>query len=117
MRNFRKLKVWEEGHQLTLDVYRTTKSFPKEELYSLTNQIQRSAYSIPTNIAEGCGRRTDADFKQFLHISLGSANELEYQLLLVCDLGYITNEIYQPLYEKTIQVKKMLINLIGKLES
>ena len=71
MKDFRQLKVWEKAHQLAVAVYKETKGFPKEELYGLTSQIQRSSMSIPTNIAEGCGRNTDADFARFLQIAMG----------------------------------------------
>ena len=87
MQDYRKLAVWQSSHELTLAVYRVTIRFPKDELFGLTSQMRRSSSSIPTNIAEGCGRATNADFTRFLHISLGSANELEYQLLLCRDLG------------------------------
>ena len=82
MKDFRQLKVWEKAHQLALAVYKATKDFPKEELYGSTSQIRRASMSIPTNIAEGCGRNTDAEFARFLQISMGSASETEYQLML-----------------------------------
>jgi four helix bundle protein len=85
MKDFRQLKVWEKAHQLALEVYNATKGFPKEELYGLTSQIRRSSMSIPTNIAEGCGRNTDADFARFLQMAMGSASETEYQLILARD--------------------------------
>ncbi len=74
MQDFRQLKVWEKAHQLTLTVYSVTRSFPKDELYSVSSQMRRAAASIPTNIAEGCGRGSDADFARFIQIALGSAN-------------------------------------------
>ena len=82
MQDFRNLKVWEKAHAFTLDVYRVTASFPREERFALVDQLRRSASSIPTNIAEGCGRETDRDFAQFINIAAGSASECEYQLLL-----------------------------------
>ena len=82
MKDFRQLKVWEKSHQLALTVYKATKGFPKEELYGLTSQIRRSSMSIPTNIAEDCGRNTDTDFARFLQMAMGSASETEYQLIL-----------------------------------
>jgi len=88
MKDFRELKVWEKAHQFTLVVYQATTAFPKEELFGLTSQMRRSAASIPTNIAEGCGRGSDDDFRRFLQIAMGSASELKYQLLLAHDLGY-----------------------------
>ncbi len=77
MRDFRQLRVWEESHDLTLKIYQITKTFPKEELFALTNQMRRSSASIPTNIAEGCGRETNKDYAHFLQIALGSSFELE----------------------------------------
>jgi len=77
MKDFRKLIVWEKAHQLTLKIYKVTEEFPREELYGLTSQIRRACVSIPTNIAEGCVRSSDADFSRFLYIALGSTSELE----------------------------------------
>lgn len=115
MRNFRELKVWEKAHQLTLAVYKATKTFPKDELYGLTNQIRRSCNSIPANIAEGCGRKGEAEFARFLQIAMGSASELEYHLLLAHDLTFLNIEDYEPLREEVIKVKRMLTSLIQKL--
>jgi hypothetical protein len=78
VKGFRDLKVWEKAHQLTLQVYKATASFPKEEMFGLTSQIRRAAASIPANIAEGCGRSGDAELGRFLQIAMGSASELEY---------------------------------------
>jgi four helix bundle protein len=89
MKDFRSLKVWEKSHALTLAIYKATEGFPKQELYSLTNQIQRAAVSIPANIAEGCGKDSDAELKSYFTIAMGSASELEYLLLLAHDLGYL----------------------------
>ena len=97
MKDFRELKVWEKAHSLTLNVYKITKVFPKEELYGLTSQIRRSSSSIATNIAEGCGRNSAADFARFLQIAIGSASELEYQIQLVYDLEIISNEDFSKL--------------------
>jgi len=77
MKDFRNLKAWEKAHQLTLKIYKVTEEFPREELYGLTSQIRRACVSIPTNIAEGCVRSSDADFSRFLYIALGSTSELE----------------------------------------
>ena len=116
MKDFRNLQVWEKAHALALVVYRVTKSFPKEELYGLTSQIRRSSTSIPTNIAEGCGRSGDAELARFMQISMGSASELEYQLLLAHDLNYLDNEIYTELHEKVTEVKRMLAGFIKTLK-
>jgi four helix bundle protein len=115
MRDFRELKVWHKAHALTLDVYRATKSFPREELYSLTNQIRRAAVSIGANIAEGAGKNSRPEFARFLQIALGSASELEYHLLLSRDLGYLVSEIHEQLSQEVVETKKMLTGFIQYL--
>ena len=115
MKDFRTLKVWEKGHHLTLQIYKTTALFPKEELYGLTSQLRRSAASIPTNIAEGCGRSGDAEFGRYLQIAMGSASETEYHLILAFDLGYIDELTFQKVNSDLIEVKQMLAGLIKKL--
>jgi four helix bundle protein len=89
MRDFKKYDIWQLSHELTLEVYKITSGFPKEELFGLTSQIRRAVSSIPTNISEGCGRNSDKEFNQFLNIALGSASETEYLLTLSKDLNYI----------------------------
>ncbi len=114
MQDHKKLKVWEHSHKLTVSIYKMTMSFPKDEVFALTSQLRRAISSIPANIAEGCGRRTQADFSKFLNIALGSANETSYFLLLAKDIGYITNETYS-IYENEIErIKAMLISLVSK---
>ena len=116
MRDFKQLNFWKRSHSLTLSIYRLTKtSFPKEEMFGLTSQIQRSSSSIPTNIAEGCGRNTNPDFRRFLIIATGSSSELEYQLLLARDLGYITEIIFKELSNEVIEIRKMLYSYIQTL--
>lgn len=117
MKDFRKLNVWEKSHLLTLEVYKATKSFPKDELYGLTNQMRRASVSIPSNIAEGCGRGSDAELSRFCQISTGSANELEYQILLSHDLGYLENLLYEKLTTMVTEVKRMLTSFIQKLRA
>jgi four helix bundle protein len=114
MQGFRRLNVWQKAHDLTLEVYKATVRFPKEELYALTSQLKRAAASIGANIAEGCGRGSDADFARFLLIAMGSASELEYHLLLARDLQFLPEEKYQRLEALTIEVKRMLASLIQK---
>lgn len=92
-----------------------TKSFPKEEVYGLTSQIRRSCSSIPTNIAEGCGRDSDAELHRFLVIAMGSSSELEYQLLLTKDLAYLNIDDYEKLNDELIEIRKMLNMYIQKL--
>ncbi len=115
MRDFRQLRVWEDSHRLTLDIYRITNRFPKEELFSLTGQIRRSVVSIPSNIAEGCGRGTNKEYAQFLQIAMGSASELDYQFLLSRDLGYLNASNYERINDKIIRVKRQLVALIRKV--
>jgi four helix bundle protein len=109
MRDIRKIQVWERAHQFALQVYKITSSFPKEELYGLTSQMRRAAISIPSNTAEGCGRDTQAELARFVHIAGGSASELEYQLILAHDLGYIGDEIYPDLNSAIYKIKRMLV--------
>jgi len=92
MKDFRDLKVWEKAHALVLECYEATKPFPREEIFGLVSQIRRAAASIPANIAEGCGRRGNAELHRFLQMAMGSANEVEYHLLLSKDLGYLKPE-------------------------
>jgi four helix bundle protein len=115
MQNYKDLKVWEKAHEFTLRVYDITRSFPKEEIYSLTNQLRRAASSIPANIAEGCGKNSQADFANFLNIGLGSANESEYYLLLSKDLLYLKLDVFEILNKIINEIKAMLIALINKV--
>ena len=117
MRDFHKLVIWEKSHQLTLDIYKLTQKFPKEELFGLTSQIRRAISSVPTNISEGCGRETNKDFAHFLQISIGSACEVEYQLLLAHDLNYITDEDYNRLNDEIVSVRKMIHKYQSGLKS
>ena len=117
MKDFRQLKVWEKSHQLALAIYKATKDFPKEELYGLTSQIRRSSMSIPTNIAEGCGRFTDADFARFLQMAMGSASETEYQLILARDLDFLPKDLYEILHSEVEEVKRMLASLLKTLRA
>lgn len=115
MRDFHQLQIWQRSHKLTLAIYKATNSFPREEVYGLTSQLRRSISSVPTNICEGCGRKTDADFARFLQISVGSASEVEYELLLAHDLNYITEEDYNKFNSEIIEIRKMINNFINKL--
>jgi four helix bundle protein len=115
MRNFQDLTIWVKSHQLTLSIYSITKSFPKEELYGLISQMRNSASSIPTNIAEGCGRNTNPDFKRFLTIATGSSSELEYQCILSRDLKFITDETFNKLQSEIIEIRKMIYSFSSKL--
>ena len=102
MRNFQDLVIWQKSHQITLKIYSITRNFPKEEAFGLTSQMRRSSSSIPTNIAEGCGRNSNAELQRFLVYSSGSSSEMEYQLILSKDLGYISEDIYMELSQMVI---------------
>lgn len=117
MQNYKDLKVWEKAHHFTLRIYELTKSFPKDEIYSLTNQLRRAASSIAANIAEGCGKNSQNELAHFLNISLGSSNEAEYFLLLAKDLKYLEIDIYDPLANNINEIKAMLISLINKVRT
>jgi four helix bundle protein len=116
MRPFRELKVWDRSHQLTLAVYQATASFPQCEQYGLVSQMRRSAASVPTNIAEG-SVRSDAELRQLLRVALGSATELEYQLILSRDLGYLAEAQYLSLHDAVERVKRMLTVFIQRSAS
>ena len=117
MKDFRKQKVWQKSHRLTLALYKATSGFPKEELYGLTSQIRGAGSSIPANIAEGCGRDGDAELARFLQIARGSASELEYHLLLGHDLDFLSDPDYHQLSQETTELKQMLTSFIKKLKA
>src|SRR5688500_14881682 len=116
MKDYRTLNVWKSGHALTLEVYKQTKAFPKEELFALTSQLRRAAASIPANIAEGCGRDGDAELKRFLNIALGSACEVDYFVLLAGELGYLDPKVHASLADDTIQLRRQIGAFIRKLK-
>ncbi len=117
MQDYKKLKVWEKSHQLTLAIYKVTASFPREEVYGLSSQMRRACASVPTNIAGGCGRGGTAEFARFLRIAAGSASEMEYQLLLAHDLHFLDQTEYDALNSEAGEVKRMLGALILKLRT
>ena len=111
------MKFGNSSHELVcLAVYRCTEAFPRTETYGLRSQVRRAAVSIPSNIAEGSCRESDPDFRRFLLMSFGSANEVEYQLLLARDLGYMEASVHEELNANLVTIKKMLYSLIGKLK-
>jgi len=116
VRAFRDLQIWQKAHELTLEVYRTTAAFPKDELYGLTSQIRRSASSIAANIAEGCGRDGEAELARFCRIAAGSASELEYHLLLAFDLGIIDQQRFDAHTKSVTDLKRMLTAFIKRLQ-
>jgi four helix bundle protein len=115
VRSYRELKVWQKGIELVKMIYRLTQSFPKSELYGLASQMQRAAVSISSNIAEGQGRQHTGEFRQFLHIAIGSAAELDTQLVVAVELGYSTTENAQLIFDRILEIRKMMYALINKL--
>jgi len=115
MKDFRKLNIWRKAHELAIEVYRATAPFPRDEIYGLTSQIRRASVSIPANIAEGCGRRGDAEFGRFLQIAMGSASELEYHCLLARELGFLKERDSTAINDHIGEVKRMITVLIQKV--
>jgi len=115
MRDFKKYTIWESRHKLTLMVYKIKDNFPKSELFGLTSQMRRASASVPTNIAEGCGRESDIEFKRFLIIASGSASELLYLLILSKDIGYISNEQFEEFEIALTTLRKSIHQLIKKI--
>ena len=116
LKNYRELNVWQRAYKVCLDVYKITKSFPNEEKYGLTSQIRRSAVSVPSNIAEGYGRKTTNEYIQALYIAYGSICELETQVLLAGDLGYIKAGNLEMIQKDIGDIERMLKRLINSLK-
>jgi four helix bundle protein len=117
VKDYRTLQVWQRSHALTLEIYAHSKRFPKEELFGLTSQLRRCCSSIPANLAEGCGRDSDAELKRFVDIAHGSASEAEYFLLLAAELGYLDPAVHPRLSCEIAELKKMLGALARKLKA
>lgn len=115
MQDFRNLAVWKKAHKLTLKIYEVTALFPNSEMYGLSSQMRRSASSVPTNLAEGCGRDGNAELRRFTNIALGSASELHYQLILAHDLSYLSAEHFAEYETDVIEVKRMLVGFLKSL--
>ncbi len=115
MRDFRELEVWRRAHNFVISIYKITNEFPKHESYNIVSQIRRSSVSIPANIAEGTSQRTNKGLARYLRISLGSATEVEYYLILSEELGYISNDLRKDLNNEIVIIRKMLNRFIGKL--
>lgn len=116
VQNFKELSVWQKAMSVVTAVYRLTNGFPKEELYGLTSQIRRSAVSIPSNIAEGRGKKGSTEFGRYLSIAYGSSAELETQLLIAKDLGYAAEPEIQAILNELYEVNRMLSVLMNSLE-
>jgi four helix bundle protein len=117
LKNYKELQVWQKSYKLCLEIYSITKGFPKDEQYGLTSQIRRASVSLPSNIAEGYGRKTTPDYLRSLYIAYGSCCELETQILLSGDLGYIKDTNRKELLAKIGDVERMLKALIRTLEN
>ncbi len=117
MKDFRDLHVWHKAHRLVLAAYAATTDFPKQEMFGLVSQIRRASVSIPANIAEGCGRRGNGEFHRFLSIAMGSASELEYELLVARDLGFMQPNVHSKLHASVTEVKRMLAPLLRKVDA
>lgn len=117
LKNYKELKVWQKSYQLCLEMYKATKTFPKNEGFGLTSQMRRAALSIPSNIAEGYGRKTTPEYVRFLYIAYGSTCELETQLLLSGDLSYLNKEKASEFQRDIGEVERMLKALIKSLEN
>lgn len=115
MRDFRELKVWQKAHQLVLRVYPATSTFPSSEAFGITAQMRKAAVSIPANIAEGCGRKGDAELARFMQIAMGSASEVEYYVVLTRDLGFLTEPTASEVEAHVVEVKRMLGAFLQKL--
>ena len=116
MKDFKNLKIWQKGIKLVVEIYKTTKNFPHEELYGLTSQMRRSSVSIPSNIAEGSGRNSDKDFHRFLEISLGSSFELETQIIIAHELEFLSNDNFNDLKKIIHDEQKMITGLQKSLK-
>jgi four helix bundle protein len=117
VKDYRALLVWQRSHALAVEIYAATKHFPKEELFGLTSQLRRATSSVPANLAEGCGRDSDAELKRFIDIAHGSASEAEYFLLLAFDLGLLSPTDHARLGDEVGQIKKMLGAFARKLKA
>ena len=117
MHRFKELKFWQLSRTFCKDIYLITKSFPDEEKYGLTSQLRRAAVSVPSNIAEGASRKSNKDFNRFLMISLGSCYEIETQLLLSCDLGFIDKNEIEELNNTLHQIIKMMSRFMSSLKT
>ncbi len=117
MQDFRNLKVWQKAHALTLAIYQLTARFPPDERFGLTIQLRRTAASLPIRVAEGCGKTTDAEFWKSLSLALADGYQLEYQLLLARDLGYVSEEDYARFSAETVEIKRMLAGLLHSLHN
>jgi len=117
MTSHKELKVWQKGIDLVKFIYNVTESFPRAEQFGLTSQIRRSAVSIPSNIAEGCGRKSEKELMHFLYITLGSASELETQIIISQELGFLLKDISDQIQEMILEIIRMTSALIKSIKT
>ncbi len=117
IRSFTDLIAWQKGHYLVLEIYKTTTDFPKSEIHSLVDQLRRAAISITSNIAEGFSRRNFKEKRQFYYLALGSLTELQNQLLVARDVGYLSKEKFREVAEKTVELSKLINGLIKSVSN
>ena len=116
MHRFKDLQIWQKGRNVTKRIYEVTKTFPKDEQFGITAQMRRASISIISNIAEGCGRKSDAYLKTFLTYTLGSAAELECQCIIANDLEYLSNADFEEINKELIEIQKMTMTFMEKLK-
>ena len=116
IKTYRDLLVWQKSMKLVSSIYRITKNFPKKEEFSLSSQIRRAAISIPSNIAEGFGRKTPKEFIRFLYIAIGSLFEVQTQIDISLDQKYIVNDTYKDIFDKSREIERMICSLIMKIK-
>jgi four helix bundle protein len=117
MRNFRQLTIWTKSIELSQAIYRITKKLPEDEKFGLTPQMRRASISIPSNITEGCRRNSDIEYKRFLEIAMGSAFELETQLIIACRIDYLSFQETENLLTQITELEKQINALINKLKN
>jgi four helix bundle protein len=117
MRDFKSLKVGRRAHELVLEIYRSSQTFPKSEMYGLTSPLRRAAISFASNIAEGCGRKSQREMAHFLQVAMGSANEVEYPLLLAQELGFLEEDQHRALESQLSETRRMLAGLVRTVEA
>jgi four helix bundle protein len=117
IKTYRDLLTWQKSLALVTEIYRVSRSFPKDEVYGLAQQMRRSAVSIPSNIAEGYGRNSTSDYVRFLHVASGSLYELQTQAEIALNLRYLEKSDFDKLYESSREIERMLSSLIRKLEN
>ncbi len=115
MQDYKKLTIWSKSKALAVQIYKATDDFPRHEKFGITNQMRRAAVSIPSNIAEGAGRKTPRDFSQFLSIAIGSTNELESLMIIAAELEFLSPEEFNELTKIIVDIRKMIYSFQDKL--